>query len=279
MIETAITVPAADGYPLAATLREPDTTPRAFVQINSGTGIPQRFYRHFAEHLTRLGYVTATFDYRGIGASRPTRLQDSEATTLEWGTLDMTAVLDYGIQHYPSLPKIVVGHSMGGQLIGTMQNADRIDRTVIVAAGTGFWRDMPQGLLRALMPVLWYVYIPLTIRLCGYAAARKIRQGENLPRGVARQWRDWCVSSSYWEQDFGADFIASSFGKLRGSLQSISFSDDTIISDVANRKLLGYYRNASVDRQVIEPATVDRRQIGHFGFFSKGSEALWGRVL
>ncbi len=279
MKEELLTIRAADGYPLTATLREPRCSPKAFVQINSGTGIPQRFYRHFAAYLTDLGYVTVTFDYRGIGASKPTRLKNFEATTLQWGTLDMTAVLDWGLEQYPDLSKIVIGHSMGGQLIGTMRNADRIDRTVIIAAGTGFWRDMPQGMLRLFMPVLWYVYIPLTTWLCGYGAARKIRQGENLPRGVARQWRNWCVSSTYWERDFGQEFNSSTFDRLRGSLQSVSFSDDTIISDQANKKLLGYYREASINRQVIDPATVGRDRIGHLGFFRKGSDVLWGQVI
>merc|ERR1711991_229830 len=118
-------------------------------------------------------------------------LRGFEATNYQWGELDMTAVLDWGIQHYPELEKIVIGHSMGGQLIGTMKNADKIDKTFVIASGTGYWKDMPKGNLKLLMPFLWYFYIPFTTTFYGYGAAKKINQGENLPKGVAMQWRNW----------------------------------------------------------------------------------------
>lgn len=42
----------------------------------------------------------------------------------------MTAVLNWGVENYPNLEKVVIGHSMGGQLIGAMKNADKVDRTI-----------------------------------------------------------------------------------------------------------------------------------------------------
>jgi predicted alpha/beta hydrolase len=194
MNEEVIKIIAEDGYTLSGTLREPSSGFKGFIQINSGTGIPERFYRHFAKYLTKQGYVTVTFDYRGIGKSKPEKLKGFEATNFQWGELDMTAVLNWGIKNYPDLEKIVIGHSMGGQLIGTMKNADKIDRTILIASGTGFWKDMPRSILKIFMPFLWYLYIPFTTTICGYGGAKKIKQGENLPKGVALQWRNWCIN-------------------------------------------------------------------------------------
>ena len=275
MTEKEIKINANDGYSLSAILREPIKKPVGFVQINSGTGIPQKFYRHFASYLTRKGYVTVTFDYRGIGQSKPAKLRGFEATNFQWGELDMTAVLNWGINNYPDLEKIVIGHSIGGQLIGTMKNADKIDRTVLIASGTGFWKDMPKSKLKILIPFLWHLYIPFTTAVCGYGGAKKIKQGENLPKGVALQWRNWCINDNYWESDFNSETNSSSFEKLKGKLKSISFTDDKIISEKANKGLLNYYKNVTLENERISPNEIGLKQIGHFGFFSKTSEKLW----
>lgn len=275
MTDKEIKITAEDGFVLSGTLREPIGKPIGFIQINSGTGIPQRFYRHLAGYFTQKGYVTVTFDYRGIGKSKPSRLKGFKATNFEWGELDMTAILNWGINHFPDLEKIVIGHSMGGQLIGTMKNANRIDRTVFIASGTGFWKDMPKGLLKMFMPFLWNFYIPITTSICGYGAAKKIKQGENLPKGVALQWRKWCLNDNYWETDFNNSTNAKSFEKLKGNLKSISFTDDKIISDKANKSLLKYYKNVTLETIKISPDDFGFNQIGHFGFFSKESNELW----
>ncbi len=275
MTEKEIKIKTNDGYILSATLREPIQKPSGFIQINSGTGIPQKFYRHFAKYLTQQGYITVTFDYRGIGKSKPETLKGFNATNLQWGELDMTAILDWGISNYPELEKIVIGHSMGGQLIGTMKNVDKIDKTFLIASGTGFWKDMPKGKLKFLMPFLWYVYIPFTTFICGYGAAKKIKQGENLPKGVALQWRNWCINNSYWKSNTSYGIDISSFKKLNGNLKSISFTDDKIISEKANKGLLEYYKNVNVENIQISPIEKGFDKIGHFGFFSPRSEKLW----
>jgi len=173
----------------------------------------------------------------------------------------------------------MIGHSMGGQLIGTMKNANKIDRTIMIASGTGFWKDMPKSSLRILMPFLWYVYIPLTSFICGFGGAKKIKQGENLPKGVALQWRKWCTNENYWDNDFNDEINKNSFNQLKGKLKSISFSDDNIISAKANEKLLKYFKNVSVENKTISPNEYGLKQIGHFGFFSQKSKKVWKSVV
>jgi predicted alpha/beta hydrolase len=279
MTSSEIKIKAQDGFILSATLKEPKKEPKGFIQINSGTGIPQSFYKHFANYLTDQGYVTITFDYRGIGGSKPKKLKGFHATNLQWGTHDMTSILDWGIKNYPDLRKIIIGHSMGGQLIGAMKNADKIDQSIMIASGTGYWKDMPLNALKLLMPILWYFYIPVTANICGYGAAKKIKQGENLPKGVAMQWRNWCVKDDYWESDFNEDLNKGSFSKLKGELKSISFNDDKIISQRANKKLLQYYSASHIEEQRISPSEVKLKSIGHFGFFSRKSSKLWHHAL
>src|SRR6201991_2763293 len=65
-----ITVPAADGYRLGATLFLPRGARRRAALISSATAVPRKIYRGFAGYLARRGFAVLTYDYRGIGGSR-----------------------------------------------------------------------------------------------------------------------------------------------------------------------------------------------------------------
>lgn len=274
-----ISIETEDHFWLSATLRIPEQMPEGFIQINPGTGIPAGFYSRFANHFAERGFVVVSYDYRGIGKSKPGKLKGFNATNLDWGTLDATAVLNWALQHYPHLRKIVIGHSMGGQLIGTMKNASRIDETVIIASGTGYWRDMPPSKMKKLMPFLFKFYLPLSTFFLGYGNAKKIRQGENLPAGVATQWRKWCLQHNYWADDLKDNKRSDNFSDVRGKLTSVLIADDHHVSQKSNVKLLQHYSNASVERKTIAPKDVGRERLGHFGFFRKTAEPLWKELL
>ena len=64
-------IEAGDGWPLAATLFRPDDA-RMAVLVSAGTGFPRGFYGRFARWMAERGAVVLTYDYRGIGGSRPT---------------------------------------------------------------------------------------------------------------------------------------------------------------------------------------------------------------
>ena len=60
---------------------------------------------------------------------------------------------------------------------------------------------------RRLMPPLWFLLIPSMVAVYGYANAKIIGQGENLPKGVALQWRDWCINPNYFDDYFKKSII------------------------------------------------------------------------
>ena len=168
-------IPARDGYPISATVFHPDQDAGIVAQIHCGTGIPQKLYANFASFLATKGMTAITFDYRGVADSAPESLKGFEAQMVDWGKLDMPGVFDWVIQQFPEHKKVIVAHSMGGQLIGLMDQHTEIDQLVLIASSTGYWRDMSSP-YKWLPAFFWYFLIPLHVRVFGYVNAMKIRQ-------------------------------------------------------------------------------------------------------
>lgn len=275
MVEKQTTIPARDGYPLACIVREPEIPRKGVVQIHSGTGIPKELYAHFAQYLTQEGYVTITFDYRGIGGSSPENLKGFDAKTTDWGALDMAGVFDWVLEKYPSDKKIIAAHSMGGQMVGLMDNNDKIDQLKLIASSTGYWRDMSSP-YKWILPPVWFLFIPLTTSIFGYANTKKVKQGEDLPKGVALQWRNWCVNPNYFDDELQALQQPLYFDQLTCPVEAIQISDDPIANEVTVSKLLKYYTNAPSSVKRVRPVDVGLSKIGHTGFFSrKVKDSLW----
>src|SRR3546814_11795643 len=66
----------ADGVLLAGHLWQGGG--RGLVIINAATGVLARYYHRYAAFLAGRGFDAITYDYRGIGDSRPPRLKRSE---------------------------------------------------------------------------------------------------------------------------------------------------------------------------------------------------------
>ncbi|MEO6811408.1 MAG: lysophospholipase [Isosphaeraceae bacterium] len=108
-----VTLPTADGLALHG-WHWPWPSPRGVLIIAHGLGEHGGCYRHVAEALgPALGVDVLTFDFRGHGRSPGrrgvVRLYD-ELTT------DLRAALTWAGLERPGLPRIVLGHSNGGQV-------------------------------------------------------------------------------------------------------------------------------------------------------------------
>ncbi|MFY7708096.1 MAG: alpha/beta fold hydrolase [Flavobacteriales bacterium] len=274
-----IQIPARDGYLLSANLYLPVEVSKGFVQIHCGTGIPQKVYSNFASFLAENGFTSLTFDYRGIAESAPRILKDSDAKISDWGRLDMSGVFDWVLSNFPDQKKIIAGHSMGGQMVGLMDNHKKIDHLFFIASSTGYWRDMSSP-YKWLPAFYWYFMIPIHTKLFGYVNAMKVNQGENLPKGVALEWRKWCTNPDYFEPEFGKSLNPVFFDQITTPIKSIQIQDDPLANKTTANKLLKYFKNAKIDIEEINPKDYGLKKIGHTGFFSrKFKNTLWTKVM
>jgi predicted alpha/beta hydrolase len=274
----AVRFAARDGRLLTGTLLSA-RTPRGALLVNAATGYAHGFYREFAHYCAARGYHTLTYDYRGIGASAVRPLRAEGARMSDWGRLDMPAALDYLAAARPGLPLSTVGHSVGGQLIGAMDNESRARAHVMVASSSGYWR-YERVPFRFVALALWQLYGPLTLAAFGYVPRGRVWRGEPLPAGVFRQWRAWNLQPTPFGAALDAEFADSYFAELRTPLLSLGFSDDPIATPAAIEALLGAYPRARIERRMIRPADVGARRLGHHGFFlARHGDSLWRGVL
>jgi predicted alpha/beta hydrolase len=271
------TLTTNDGYRIAARLFEPEQESRATVVIAPAMGVPQSWYEPFARWLAGQGYRVTTFDYRGMGSSRPRSLRGFSASIVDWARFDAGTVIDWRRGETPDEPLIWLGHSVGGQILGFLPNHDALERIVTVAAGSGYWRDNAPGLRRKVW-LLWYVLAPTLTPLLGYFPGQKLGMVGDLPRGVIRQWRRWCLHPHYAA---GVEAEArEGYASIRSPIVSLSFTDDELMSRTSIQSLHALFTEAPSTMLRLTPSDAGTRRIGHFGIFrSEHVNGLWSSHL
>lgn len=267
--------PARDGYPLAVDLHVPAGRPVAAAVLAPAMAVHRGFYRAFAGHLADAGMVVAVPDYRGIGDSAPPRLRGFEATLEDWARLDLASVLDLVADRYPDLPRRWVGHSVGGQLFGLLDDVRGVDRALFVGSQSGYWRHWT-GAPRAAIHGLWHVIIPALVPTFGYLPMRAFRQGLDVPAGVARQWAAWGRHPQYIRTSARP---TSAFDTYTGKVRLYAFTDDGYAPPATVLALGDLYARADVSRQVLSPRDLGAGAVGHFSAFKATfRDRLWGEL-
>lgn len=252
---------AADGMKLRGSLYESDGDDA--IVVASAMGVPRRYYDGFAQYAAARGFSTLLFDYRGMGESR-----NSRARLEEWGRLDISAAIDFARREIKPRTLNYVGQSVGGQVARLAPNIGSVDKMVLVAAQSGYWK-MWNGLGRLRVGLLWLI-MPRLSKMLGYFPARAAGLGrEDLPRDVAVQWATWGRKPRYvWGSGLPLH-------EYRGPLLAWSFEGDGYAPRRAVEALLSEFAPARIEHRRVE----DRR-VGHFGFFRKElGEALWKETL
>ncbi len=270
--EVSLSLRAADGVSLVGRCFEPSGAVQAAVLIAPAMGVPQRFYAPFARFLADQGMAALTLDYRGIGESRHGSLRSLGASLADWGDLDLRAALDALRARYGDVPTRWVGHSVGGQLLGLIGD-EGIDRALLVASQSGYWRHWPLR-DRAKIWLLWHAVIPTVAPLTGRLPAKVLGGGDDIPPGVARQWATWGRHPRYIAS-LATQRARHGFQDFQGSLRAYVFSDDAMAPRKAAEGLLCEF---AVKGELVEvqPADFGVKGIGHFGAFRRGApRPLW----
>lgn len=259
-----VRITASDGQQLLATVHAPAGA-GTWLVINSAMGVRRRYYRHLAEHLARQGIGVLTYDYRGMGDSvaRPgsyrwIRLED-------WGRKDFPAVVRWLRERHTPSRLVVLGHSVGGQLLGIAPEVREVDALVGVATPSAYWRHW-DGMERVKVFALWYAAIPLLTPLTQRFPSARLGLGQDIPSGVARQWATWGRDPDYLRSRSVGPH-PQYHDEVRCPLRTYLAANDGLAPERAVRAWHAWFPNAERELVQLSARNAAGRTMGHSGFF------------
>ncbi|MEO8703244.1 MAG: alpha/beta fold hydrolase [Kofleriaceae bacterium] len=263
----------ADDTAVTVRFYDPLAPVRGAVLIVPAMGVPQSYYGAFAAWLASEGFHVATFDYRGMGRSRHGSLRRVDADIVTWAEQDTQAVLDALAVRARGVPITWIGHSLGGQIVPFVRERAAIAKVITVATGSGYWRENAPALRRKVW-IFWFAAVPVATPLFGYFPGKRLGMVADLPKGVVRQWRRWCLDPEYAVGE--GDATRALFADVTTPMTAFSFTDDDMMSARNTTAIHACYLNAPKTMVRLAPEDLGVAKVGHFGFFRAELQAsLW----
>lgn len=106
---------------------------RACIVLAHGYAEHSSRYAHVAERLTKRGYALYAYDHRGHGKSKGER---ANVGVFREFVMDLGHFTEHVRQTHPSVPRFVLGHSMGGMvaLQLALEHPEKMDGVILSAA-------------------------------------------------------------------------------------------------------------------------------------------------
>lgn len=111
---TERTFDGVGGIPIVYDTWTPEGQPRGVVILSHGLGEHAGRYHHVAKRFGEAGLATYALDHRGHGRSGGKRVY---LRRIEEYTADFATLVGIAKREHPGVPKIVLGHSMGGAIV------------------------------------------------------------------------------------------------------------------------------------------------------------------
>jgi len=248
------------------------------VVFNAGAGIAARHYKHFLRFLASAGIPVLSYDYRGIGISRPRSLRNFSATVEDWAELDCRAAIDWMKARHGSSLIFGIGHSIGALFFGGPPNAQDLGGVIMISPHTGYYGDYRRE-YRVPMALLWHGVMPALTMILGYFPGRWLRLGDDLPKGVALQWaqRRKGITPSRPGDRLGA--LVCRFSSLRLDAVMITIADDGFATEAAALRVQAMFSGLRFEKWAVAPSDVGLSRLGHFGFFRRVAVGLWQPII
>ncbi len=246
---------ASDGHRFRLQLRTPDA-PQTTLLWLPALGIAARHYLPFAEALAARGIAVFVHEWRGHGSSSLRAGHGSDWSYRDMLEVDLPASTQLIQARFPSLPKIVGGHSLGGQLAACLLalRPDTAQRLWLVASGAPFWRIFPRP--RAWLLPLGYRFLPWLADRMGSLPGRSIGFGGREARGVMRDWTRTGLSGRYAGRDIATDLEAALL-HVRVEVDAVRLADDWMVPAASLRFLIN-----KMQPSAIRVHTLDANQLG-----------------
>ncbi|MEN1939555.1 alpha/beta hydrolase [Luteimonas sp. MJ246] len=220
---SVVTMEAPDGHRFELLASIPDQAQRSLLWLPA-LGVAARHYLPLAWALARHGVAVYVHEWRGHGSSSL-----RAGRRVDWGyrellSLDIPASEDAIAAALPGLPRIVGGHSLGGQLSACRLALAPATYTALWLAGCGapYWRAFP--LPQRLWLPLAYRALPWLADRAGSLPGRRLGFGGNEARGLMRDWAATATSGRYAARGLGD--LEPAMAAVRVDIRAALFARD-----------------------------------------------------
>lgn len=267
-----------DGIPIVSHLFEPQKSNGKLLLINSATGVKQQVYFSFAQFFMAKGFTVLTYDYRGIGLSKPKKMKGFQGSMRIWGTQDFATITQFIKEKYPDYQKFCLGHSVGALILGMNKDAAIFDEFIFVATQDAYFRNL--NFKVGFTAVLGFgIALPFTTSLLGYFPANWFGLGESLPKGSAFDWRTLILNKKSTSKLF--EKIENDYSKQLSQKAFIIYAeDDPWVTMKGMESLMNTaYPNMKKNYRELKVSESEKKEIGHINFFRSYNKNLWQIVL
>ncbi|KMQ67876.1 alpha/beta hydrolase [Chryseobacterium sp. FH2] len=245
--------------------------------INSATGVKQQVYFSFAQFFSDKGFTVITYDYRGIGLSKPKNMRGYNASMRIWGSKDFKTLTEYVKSQFPDYEKYCLGHSVGALILGMNNDSEMFKEFIFVGTQNAF-----VGNLKFKTKIEAYlgfgIVQPLTTGLLGYFPAHWFGLGESLPKNCAYDWRTLILNKK--STNGLLDKIDDYSKKLTQKVFVIRAEDDVWLTEKGVKSLLDdIYPNLRPTYRLVKTSESEKGEIGHVNFFRSYNKKLWNIIL
>ncbi len=263
---------------LSTKLFEPKNPNGKLLLINSATGVKQQVYFSFAKYIAEKGFTVITYDYRGIGESKPKKIKNFDASMRIWGTEDFKTLTEFIQQNFANHQKYCLGHSVGALILGMNEDSTIFEKFVFVATQDAYIGNLSFKV--AITALLGFgIALPVTTKLFGYFPAHYFGLGESLPKGVAFDWQTLILHKKSTRRLFektGKYFSEN----LTQNTFIIHAEDDSWVTKKGMENLMTKsYPNLNPEYREIKISESEKGEIGHINFFRSFNKNLWKIVL
>lgn len=268
----------SDHIPLSIKVFEPQTSNGKLLLINSATGVKQQIYFSFSQYLAKNGFTVITYDYRGIGESKPKKMRGFNASMRIWGTIDFKTVTNFIQQEYSDHTKFCLGHSVGALILGMNDYSKSFEKFIFVGTQDAYIGNLKFTV--AVTALLGFgIALPVMTNFFGYFPAHRFGLGESLPKGVAFDWQTLILnkkSTSKLYEKIGGN----SSKDLNREVFITHAEDDTWVTQKGMQNLLkNVYPNIKKTYREIKISESEKGEIGHVNFFRSFNKSLWKIIL
>ena len=267
-----------EGFALSVKIFEPENPIGKLLLINSATGVKQQVYFSFAKYMSQNGFTVITYDYSGIGESKPQKMKHFQSSMRIWGTCDYKTLTDFIKKEYPHEEKFALGHSVGALILGMNSDSAIFQKFVFVATQDAYFGNL-NFKIGATALLGFGIALPITTALFGYFPAHWFGLGETLPKGVAYDWRTLILHQKSTSRLF--EKIEEDYSKkLTQETMIIHAEDDPWVTKKGMESLMNKaYPNLKKRYREIKTEESDQKEIGHINFFRSFNKKLWKIVL